>query len=150
MSVLVSFAWLMVVLYTLYCGLGLWMAQHVAAIERGEEPMQDEDGFTILDHLPKAHIEIMQHYYSGMRGILWRVAFLCLVCSLFAVMASAPYSVHLFALALGIDCILFITYEKKQEFLAQTSVAERMFDFFQYSALLAALMILLWRKFAAQ
>lgn len=150
MGVFTGFAWIMIVLYTLYCGLGLWMARHVEAIERGEEPMRDEDGLTILDHLPKAHIEIMQHYYSGARGIIWRIAFLCLIGSLIAVMANAPYSIHLFALALGLDCMLFLTYEKRNEFMAQTSLAERLFDFLQYSALFAALLILLWRKFTSQ
>ncbi len=146
MGVLEAIAGLIIGLYAIYCGLGLWMAQHVMAVERGEEAFMDEDGQTILDQLPSAHIEMMKHYYNGVPGIVWRFAFLCLVASIGGLLFKLPYAVHLYAIALGLDCLLFLTYEKKNQFLAQTSYAERMFDAVQYLALLAALAILVWRK----
>lgn len=146
MGVFVGIAGLIIALYAIYCGLGLWMAQHVMAVERGEEALMDEDGQTILDQLPSAHIEMMKHYYNGMPGIIWRFAFLCLVASIGCLLMNLPYAVHLFAIALGLDCLLFITYEKKEQFLSQTSYAERLFDGVQYLALLAALAILVWHK----
>ncbi|MCA0372081.1 MAG: hypothetical protein LCH83_04460 [Proteobacteria bacterium] len=146
MGVLEAIAGLIIGLYAIYCGLGLWMAQHVMAVERGEEALVDEDGQTILDQLPSAHIEMMKHYYNGIPGIIWRFAFLCLVASIGCLIMNMQYAVHLFAIALGLDCLLFLTYEKKEQFLSQTSYVERLFDGVQYIALLAALVILVWRK----
>jgi hypothetical protein len=146
MGVFIAFSGLIITLYTVYCGLGLWMAQQFMAIERGEEALMDEDGQTILDQLPSSHIDMMKHYYNGVPGIMWRTAFLCLIGAVGGLIIGLPYSVHLFGLALGLDCLLFLTYEKRAQFLAQTSVAERMFDAAQYAALLAAFLILAWRK----
>lgn len=146
MGVFVAFSGLVIALYAIYCGLGLWMAQHVMAVERGEEALMDEDGETLLDQLPSTHIEMMKHYYNGVPGMLWRVAFLCLIVSIVGLFVGLPYAVHLFGIALGLDCILFLTYEKKNQFLAQTSYAERLFDGMQYGALLIAFLVLVWHK----
>ncbi len=144
MSVLVGLAGLVIALYTIYNGLGLWMARHVTALERGEEPMVDEDGLTIYDHLPPSHLEMMKYYSIGYKGVLWHLAFLCLIASIGALIAQSQYAIYLYGIALGLDCLIFITYDKKAEFLANTSEAERMFDIFQYSVLLGAFLILAW------
>lgn len=147
MEIMVGISGFIIAIYALYCGLGLWMSQQVQQIARGEEPMRDDDGLTILDHMPKAHIEIMKHYYLGPRGVLSRLGFLSLIASLGALMANSDLSVYLFGLGLGIDCALFISYENQKSFLAQTTPSERLFDFFQYSMLLAAFAILVWHQY---
>ena len=148
MGVLIGIAGLIVVLYTIYNGLGLWVAQHIAAIEKGEEPMVDDDGLSIYDQLPPTHIEIMKYYSAGYKGIAWRISFLCLIGAVIALIAQSPLAIYLYGLTLGLDCLLFITYDKKAEFLQNTSEAERLFDVFQYSLLLAAFMVLVWQHLA--
>ncbi len=148
MGLIVGISGVIIALYAVYSGIALWMAQHVGAIERGEEPMRDEDGLTIFDHLPKAHIEIMRHYYTGARGVISRIAFLCLIASVVAIITQNEIAVYLFGIALGMDCLLFLTYEKRREFLTETTIAERMFDGFQYALLLCAFLILVWRQYS--
>lgn len=148
MGLIIGISGVIIALYAVYSGIALWMAQHVGAIERGEEPMRDEDGLTIFDHLPAAHIEIMRHYYTGTRGVISRMAFLCLIASLVAIITQNQIAVYLFGIALGMDCLLFLTYEKRNEFLSETTIAERLFDGLQYALLLGAFLVLVWRQYS--
>lgn len=147
MSTLFGISGIIIALYTIYCGLGLWLAKQVCALERGEEPFFDDDGLSIYDHLPKSHIELVKHYYVGTSGTVWKIAFISLISSLFAMVFWPQYSVYLFGLALGIDCLIFITYEKRNEFLSQTSKAERVFDAVQYAILLIVFAILAIQRY---
>ncbi|KAF0109772.1 MAG: 2-oxoglutarate dehydrogenase E2 component (dihydrolipoamide succinyltransferase) [Hyphomonadaceae bacterium] len=133
LEILVGVSGLLIALYALYSGLGLWMSAQVQYIEQGNEPMRDEDGLTILDHMPKAHIEIMKHYYLGVRGFLSRLSFISLLAALAALLVSSKFVVFLFGIGLGIDCLLFLTYENRAKFLSETSPAERHFDAMQYA-----------------
>ncbi|KAF0183819.1 MAG: hypothetical protein FD163_2013 [Hyphomonadaceae bacterium] len=147
MEILVGISGLLIALYALYSGLGLWMSAQVQYIEQGNEPMRDEDGLTILDHMPKAHIEIMKHYYLGVRGFLSRLSFISLLAALAALLVSSKFVVFLFGIGLGIDCLLFLTYENRAKFLSETSPAERHFDAMQYALLLAAFLVLAFDNF---
>lgn len=147
MEILVGISGLLLAFYTLYSGLGLWMAAQVQYIEQGHEPMRDEDGLTILDHMPKAHVEVMKHYYLGARGFLSRLSFFSLIAALGALFVSSKLVVFLFGIGLGLDCLLFLTYENRAKFLTETSAAERNFDAMQYAMLLAAFLILAFDSF---
>lgn len=142
MDILVFISSFIVVLYAGYSGLGLWLAQHVNAIEKGEEPVRDEFGLSIMDHMPKTHIDLIKHYYLGLRGIIWRAAFVCLIVAVIAIMLQSKLGVYLFGLALAVDCVLFLTYDARREFLANADKAELQFDAIQYAALLMAFIIL--------
>jgi|APTNR8051073442_1049403.scaffolds.fasta_scaffold03516_4 hypothetical protein len=142
MEVLVGISGLFLLLYTFYSGLGLWMSAQVQHIEQGKEPMRDEDGLTILDHMPKAHVEIIRHNGLGWRGFLSRLSFISLLASLVALFISPKLVVFLFGIGLGLDCLLLLTYENRNSFLRETTIAERNFDAIQYTCLLAAFIVL--------
>ena len=142
MDILVFISGFIVVLYAGYSGLGLWLAQHVTSIEKGEEPLIDENGLSIMDHMPKTHIDLIKHYYLGARGMVWRISFLCLIGAVVALILQSKVGVYLFGVGLAVDCALFLTYDGRRAFLADAEKAELQFDAIQYLALLMAFMIL--------
>lgn len=145
MGTLVLISGVIVALYTAYSALGLWMAQHIIAVENGDDPMRDDDGLTIIDHLPIAHLNLIKHYYVGIRGIIWRISFVCLLASVAALVMNSQFAVYLFGLALAVDCALFLTYQNREEFLAEADLVELLFDAAQYAVLLGAFLLLAWR-----
>lgn len=147
MDTLVFISGFIVVLYAGYSGLGLWLAQHVTSVEKGEEPIRDEFGLSIMDHMPKTHIDLIKHYYLGLRGIIWRISFLCLVAAVIALFLQSQIGVYFFGFALAVDCALFLTYNERREFLAEAETAELQFDAVQYMSLLLAFIVLFSKNF---
>lgn len=149
MDILVFISSFIVVLYAGYSGLGLWLAQQVSAIEKGEEPLTDENGLSIMDHMPKTHVDLIKHYCLGYRGIIWRISFLCLISGVIAILLQSKIGVYLFGIALAVDCALFLTYDERRAYLANAEKAELQFDAIQYGALLLAFIILFFQNYRA-
>jgi hypothetical protein len=139
MGILLTIAGIIVLLYTVSSVLGLWMSYQVMdAMADGEEMPEAFEGVDVH------HLELLGHYARGWRRHVWAIAIVALFTTLIAMATSSPLAFYALGIAIGLDTLLFVTYEDLPNFLAQTNLQERLIDAGQALVILAAFALLMW------
>jgi hypothetical protein len=139
MGILLTIAGIVVLLYTISSVLGLWLSYQVMdAMAEGDDVPE------ALEEVDNHHIELLGHYARGWRRHAWAASIIALFTTLIAMASSSPLAFYALGIAIALDCLLFLTYEDLQHFLAQTNLQERLLDAAQVLVILSAFTLLMW------
>ena len=139
MGILLTFAGIIIVLYTFSSVVGLWLAAQIMDATADGQGIPEP-----LAEAPAHHVEMMAQYAMGWRRYAWIVSIIALFTTLIAMATSSPLAFWALGVAILIDVTLFMTYTNINGFLAKTNLQERLVDASQSVALLAAFALLLW------
>jgi hypothetical protein len=139
MGILLTIAGIVILFYTISSVLGLWLSYQVMdAMADGDELPE------ALDEVEDHHVQLLGFYARGWRRHVWAVAIVALFTTLIAMATSSPLAFYALGIAIGLDSILFLTYNDLPNYLAQTSLQERLLDAAQAMFVLGAFALLLW------
>jgi hypothetical protein len=139
MGILLTIAGLIIALYTFSSVVGLWLAYQIMDAAAEGEAIPEA-----LAEAEEHHIELMANYALGWRRHAWAGSIIALFTTLLAMLTQSQLAFWALGVAIFIDAAMFLTYDGNDEFLAQSSLQERILDAVQSIALMAAFALLLW------
>jgi K+-transporting ATPase A subunit len=139
MGILLTIAGIIIAFYTFSSVVGLWLAYQVMDATADGEGIPEP-----LEEAPEHHVELMATYAQGWRRYAWSVSIVALFTTLIAMIASSPLAFWALGVAILIDTVMFMSYDRINNFLAKTNLQERLIDAAQSLSLLAAFALLWW------
>jgi hypothetical protein len=141
LGILFTLSGLVFAAYAVLSAIAIWLAQRLQAADGAAFAARLQ-----RDGTPAHHLDMLRSYSAGNRLLVWQASLVLLVLSVAAIVAGSPLAVYLAGLALGVDCLLFMTCKGREAILMRATPLERLVDAGQTIALLAAFLVLAWRE----